>query len=819
MNDFNFQHKNIYQNQNNINNPQMNFNNNFNPNIIMNNNNIFSQNQNQMKSINEFNIQVEFKYEGRNIDIYSHVNDRVKEICQKFGIKVKKDIKNMQFLYDGKNLYLNQSISEIINNNDKKRKIMSIIAIDPEDKNSNNNNKNIVKAEHIICPLCKDSAMINFDNFKVKISNCKNMHISYLLFNEFEDSQKIDESEIICNDCKGTNKSITYQNKMYICATCKMNLCPLCKEKHDKNHNIINYEQKYYICELHSRLYNSFCNSCKKDICVLCESEHDKHDIISYSKILPKKDKLNISKNMLNNSLRELNDKILSIENTLNNIKGNLMIYYEIIENLINNYNNNNINYKILKNLYDFGQFDQQDIHKQINKIKHDLSDFLSKISLIHIQMNTKNEIKSTYLNNNIINNSMINNNNIPNQSNNNRPKSIYINDISNNYIISNFQPQNIYKSIYQSQPSPFEQKYIFPIKGLKNISNTYYMNSILQCLLHVSELTIYFIDEYPKDLNELSKINKNVPTRGDISRTYYNLVQGVKADPGIMANKKNKFNSWNNNNDSNDDSFVTKDFQITLGLHNPQFRNIQSNDSKDFILYLLRTLHQELNYLGNKNQILNYNPNPFDINDTYKYFSNKYNSNNFSKISQLFYGTNIIISICKKCNNKLYNYQKFELIYFGMFYYHNRNFNIMDGFKDNSKSYLLTGDKKILCKACNSFQEAESTCQILEPPNKLLISIDYGKNKKYQPSNIYFDEEIDITPFVASNLNMSFKYRIIGVCTHYGYSENAGYYETFCKHKELNVWYEFNDCSCNKCNKKDIYRGSPFLLLYEKIL
>ena len=99
MNDFNFQHKNIYQNQNNINNPQMNFNNNFNPNIIMNNNNIFSQNQNQMKSINEFNIQVEFKYEGRNIDIYSHVNDRVKEICQKFGIKVKKDIKNMQFLY------------------------------------------------------------------------------------------------------------------------------------------------------------------------------------------------------------------------------------------------------------------------------------------------------------------------------------------------------------------------------------------------------------------------------------------------------------------------------------------------------------------------------------------------------------------------------------------------------------------------------------------------------------------------------------------------------------------------------------------------
>ncbi len=82
--------------------------------------------------------------------------------------------------------------------------------------------------------------MIDFENFKIKISCCKNGHISYLLFNEFEESQKIDEAKIICNKCGEKNKANTYKNIMYICNTCKINLCPLCRETHDQNHSIIN---------------------------------------------------------------------------------------------------------------------------------------------------------------------------------------------------------------------------------------------------------------------------------------------------------------------------------------------------------------------------------------------------------------------------------------------------------------------------------------------------------------------------------------------------------------------------------------------------
>ena len=59
-----------------------------------------------------------------------------------------------------------------------------------------------------------------------------------------------------------------------------MNLCPLCKENHDKNHNIIKYNEKNYKCEIHLKGYNSYCLQCEKNICILCEKQHNEHEII-----------------------------------------------------------------------------------------------------------------------------------------------------------------------------------------------------------------------------------------------------------------------------------------------------------------------------------------------------------------------------------------------------------------------------------------------------------------------------------------------------------------------------------------------------------
>ena len=739
-------------------------------------------------------IKVEFQYIGIKIDIYSNLNETTETIFKKFGEKMNKDINNIQFIYSGQNLNSNKFLFDIINSYDKERKIMTVIAYDYSDEKSNNN-KNLIKANHVICPICKESANIYFENMKIKIVNCKYNHTSYLLFDQFKETQIIDESKIFCNKCNEKNKSNSYNRIMYKCNTCNINLCPLCHQNHDKNHNIINYEQQYYICEIHNRSYNSFCKNCKRDICVLCEAEHGQHMIISYSKLIPKIDLLNNAKNLVKKSVLEINKNIESIINKMKDMKKNYEIYSEIVENLVNNYKNNNINYRILKNLYDIENISKQTIYKDLNKANNNCVEFLSKISNIYEQINDNIFIENQNKLNKSLNSQQNYNNkfNNINQIQNNNFKNIN-NNINNSSLIniSNLNKSNFNPNESLRQQNPNNSNYLFSTKGLKNIGSTCYMNAILQCFLHISELSIYFLDEYPKDQQLLLKINKQAST-GDISRAFFNLVAGVNDEQSSIKNK----------------DFSPSDFKRSLEIQNPKFKKFEENNLKDFILYLLQIMHKELNYYGNINKKLNNNPNQYNLYETYNHFISNYNTNNFSKISQLFYGTYKYTTTCNACKNELYYFQKFEFISFKTFYYYNNKFNILDGFKVNS----IPNSQKFKCDYCKSFQQAETSCKIFEPPLKLLINIDYGKDKLYQPSTIEYEDEIDITNFVDFDYKQKIKYKIIGICSRL---EN-GQYIAYCRHKEKDIWYSFNDSLCTECNKYDTYRGNPYLLIYER--
>jgi hypothetical protein len=57
--------------------------------------------------------------------------------------------------------------------------------------------------------------------------------------------------------------------------------------------NIINYEQKNYICEKHNENYIKYCDECKKNICIMCVKEHKNHNNnILFEDILPNNDEI-----------------------------------------------------------------------------------------------------------------------------------------------------------------------------------------------------------------------------------------------------------------------------------------------------------------------------------------------------------------------------------------------------------------------------------------------------------------------------------------------------------------------------------------------
>ena len=419
------------------------------------------------------------------------------------------------------------------------------------------------------------------------------------------------------------------------------------------------------------------------------------------------------------------------------------------------------------------------------------------------ITISNNNNIQIDQNQESVVNNDNINNNNI-NTTYNNNSNQISIVPIKFNKSQELFQLPN---------------KYYFHKIGLQNIGSTCYMNATLQCLLHVNTLFSYFRNKYHLEIENLQKLNDSVPTKGKISLAFFEIINSIcKAENNKFSNYYGSSTSDISNISSFDNSVSPDKFQKTVGMYNPQFKNLEANDSKDLILYLLQMMHQELNYYT-KNSSLNAYPNQYDRQQTFQAFIRSYEATNNSIISNLFFGTSENLTICEVCKKIIYNFQKFEFLTFGVFKYNGREFNLYNGFEDYCKPSKLTGDNQYYCNNCKKLCDALISTKILFPPEHLLINIDYGKNKMYMPSSIKFDNEIDITKYLSWNYGRNVKYRIICVCSHYGDSGSFGHYIAYCKDKKNSKWYQFNDSIISECDANQItYGGTPYLLLYERI-
>ena len=330
-------------------------------------------------------LKIIFNYEGREIIIQCSIDKIMKDIFHEFSTKAEIDVNKIYFIYNGNMINEEIYFNQLINKEDRNRKIMNILV---NDKIETIINEKICQSKEIICPECKENILFEIKDYKINLTNCKNGHsLNNILLNRFENTQLIDISKIICNICKIKNKSNAYDNRIYKCLNCYINLCPVCKTNHDKEHKIINYDDKYYICNKHYENYIKYCKECKINICMKCEKDHINHKGIYYGEILPDNDN--------NNELREYIDKlkyeIEDIIKKLENIIENMEIYYKISYKYINNKNRN---YEILRN--------KNELINYNNKIIKDIKEIINEINIknkfknlmnIYENINNKNYI------------------------------------------------------------------------------------------------------------------------------------------------------------------------------------------------------------------------------------------------------------------------------------------------------------------------------------------------------------------------------------------------------------------------------------------
>lgn len=113
---------------------------------------------------------------------------------------------------------------------------------------------------------------------------------------------------------------------------------------------------------------------------------------------------------------------------------------------------------------------------------------------------------------------------------------------------------------------------------GLRNLGNTCFMNSALQCLSHTDVITRFFLsNEYLKDINKDNPLG----TGGNLAMEYDSLLKELWFGTTPSMNPAS--------------------FKRAIGRFAPQFSGFQQHDSQELLAYILDGLHEDLNRVKHK--------------------------------------------------------------------------------------------------------------------------------------------------------------------------------------------------------------------------
>ncbi|KAG0938159.1 hypothetical protein G6F32_009539 [Rhizopus arrhizus] len=368
--------------------------------------------------------------------------------------------------------------------------------------------------------------------------------------------------------------------------------------------------------------------------------------------------------------------------------------------------------------------------------------------------------------------------------------------------------------NIHQTPSSVFSQQgalIVVGTTGLKNLGNTCYMNSIIQCLSGTLPFARYFISGvFRQHVNRTNKLG----TGGILTEKFADLLRAI----------------WNENY-----NFVSPmSFREAIIRFAPRFSGTDQHDSQEFLTFLLDGIHEDVNLASHshsghlptmtKQEELEFEKLP-DWQASAMAWE-RYLSRNTSIVVSLFQGqyrSRLTCSSCKHTSTTYTPFMSLSLPIPAKSRLKISNVTLYQCLDYFVKEEVLEKDDAWMCPKCGKKRKATKQLMISRLPDVLLIHLKrfsadgLFKNKldvmvKYPIKGLdlynYVSRFIPPRPSSSSTSSAQDRtlstYDLYAVSNHYG-SLSGGHYTAYVKDGHRNIWHYFDDSKFSTCDESKV--------------
>ncbi|XP_010868596.1 ubiquitin carboxyl-terminal hydrolase 2-like isoform X1 [Esox lucius] len=330
---------------------------------------------------------------------------------------------------------------------------------------------------------------------------------------------------------------------------------------------------------------------------------------------------------------------------------------------------------------------------------------------------------------------------------------------------------------------------------GLRNLGNTCFMNSILQCLSNTPDLRDYCLMNVHR-----TDINNNCRSQSALMEEFAKLTQTL----------------WTS---VSSEPISPSDFKFQIQRYAPKFVGYNQQDAQEFLRFLLDGLHNEVNRVTVQPRVPPEDIDHLPDSEKGKRMWKKYLERENSKVVDLFVGQLKSSLTCNDCGYCSTVFDPFWDLSLPIANKGSEEVNLTDCMRLFTKEDVLDGDEKPTCHRCKARRKCTKKFTIQKFPQVLVLHLKRFSENRFQSSKLstYVNfplKELDMSEF-ASDTNMNTVYNLYAVSNHSG-NTLGGHYTAYCRNPSLGEWYSYNDSRVSPMSSSQVRSSDAYVLFYE---